>query len=73
MEKWSAGSLPARAAKMVALPKNSIFTSDIEPCLLMKLTAFRTATPADLDLVLNLVNTAYHPEPNSRSWTDEAR
>jgi len=39
----------------------------------MKLTAFRTATPADIDLLLNLVNTAYHPAPNSRSWTDEAR
>lgn len=38
----------------------------------MKITSFRTANLNDVAALVQLVNTAYHPEPGSGSWTDES-
>ncbi|MGZ8191483.1 MAG: GNAT family N-acetyltransferase [Methylococcaceae bacterium] len=39
----------------------------------MKITSFRTANLNDVDVLAELVNMAYHPEPGIGSWTDETR
>lgn len=38
----------------------------------MKITSFRTANLNDVAALVQLVNTAYCPEPGSSSWTDES-
>ena len=39
----------------------------------MTITAFRPANINDVTTLVQLVNTAYHPEPDTGSWTNESR
>jgi ribosomal protein S18 acetylase RimI-like enzyme len=39
----------------------------------MNLTAFRPANLNDVTTLVQLVNTAYHPDPDAGSWTNESR
>lgn len=39
----------------------------------MKITAFRPADLNDVDALVQLVNSAYHPAADTGGWTDEAR
>jgi len=39
----------------------------------MNITSFRTANLNDVAALVQLVNSAYHPEPGIGSWTDESR
>jgi hypothetical protein len=38
----------------------------------MNITSFRTANLDDVAVLVQLVNSAYHPEPGIGSWTDES-
>lgn len=39
----------------------------------MNITSFRTANLNDVKFLVQLVNTAYHPEPDIATWTNESR
>ena len=39
----------------------------------MKITSFRTANLNDVDVLVQLVNKAYHPESDIGGWTNESR
>ncbi|MGZ8137394.1 MAG: GNAT family N-acetyltransferase [Methylococcaceae bacterium] len=39
----------------------------------MKIEFFRQANLNDVDVIVRLVNSAYHPAPDTSSWTDESR